>query len=192
MLADRSDPTGDVAALWRDLGIEPAELAARGLIRHEETTTLVPAETAPNGQVHQLAPAAAAAWKIMKAAALDTGVDIHILSGFRSFARQAEIIRSRLDAGMDIVGVLTILAPPGCSEHHTGRAVDISTKGIKALQLEFETTPAFDWLLQNAGAFGFTLSYPRDNAAGYGYEPWHWCFRASGCRQSAGSGSRAG
>ena len=67
-------------------------------------------------------------------------------------------------------------APPGCSEHHTGRAVDIGTPHCKVLDEEFEQTEAFDWLVRFAGKFGFRLSYPRGNSCGYAYEPWHWCF----------------
>jgi len=32
----------------------------------------------------------------------------------------------------------------------------------------------------NAGRFGFALSFPRDNAEGYVYEPWHGCYRPAG------------
>ncbi len=159
------------------LGITPALLEGRSLLRYEEASGLVPAEKAPNGRVHFLLPGAADAWRGMKAAAQRDGIDIHILSGFRSIARQGELIQVRLDGGMAIAEVLKILAPPGYSEHHTGRAVDVSTQGIKALQLEFESTPAFDWLNANAATFGFVLSFPRNNPAGYDYEPWHWCHR---------------
>ncbi len=159
------------------LGITPALLAGRALRRHEEAQGLATAEKAPNGRVHFLLPEAADAWRAMKAAAQGDGIDIHILSGFRSIARQGELIQVRLDGGMAIAEVLKILAPPGYSEHHTGRAVDVSTQGIKALQLEFESTPAFAWLTANAATFGFVLSFPRNNPAGYDYEPWHWCYR---------------
>jgi D-alanyl-D-alanine carboxypeptidase len=39
----------------------------------------------------------------------------------------------------------------------------------------FETTPAYEWLVKNAYKFGFALSYPKDNAY-YIFEPWHWRF----------------
>ena len=159
------------------LGITAALLEGRTLLRYDEAQGLVAAEKAPNGRMHFLLPEAAEAWRAMKAAAQSDGIDIHILSGFRSIARQGELIQVRLDGGMPIVDVLKILAPPGYSEHHTGRAVDVSTEGIKALQLEFESTPAFAWLDTNAATFGFRLSVPRNNPAGYDYEPWHWCYR---------------
>ncbi|MEO8102521.1 MAG: D-alanyl-D-alanine carboxypeptidase family protein, partial [Betaproteobacteria bacterium] len=47
------------------------------------------------------------------------------------------------------------------------------------LEVEFENTAAFRWLTGHAAEFGFRLSYPRGNTAGYQYEPWHWCFHDS-------------
>ncbi|MNW15580.1 D-alanyl-D-alanine carboxypeptidase [compost metagenome] len=45
------------------------------------------------------------------------------------------------------------------------------------LEEVFEQTPAFAWLQANADRFGFVLSFPRGNACGYLYEPWHWCYQ---------------
>ena len=69
-------------------------------------------------------------------------------------------------------------AAPGYSEHHTGCAVDIATPGSRPLTEEFEDSQAFRWLTDNAGKFGFSMSYPRNNPAGFIYEPWHWACRA--------------
>ena len=77
---------------------------------------------------------------------------------------------------MALESILTICAPPGYSEHHTGRAVDISTVGSPALEVEFDQTTAYAWLTENAAKFGYHLSYPLGNGWGYQYEPWHWCF----------------
>ena len=59
--------------------------------------------------------------------------------------------------------------------HHTGRAVDIATPGVPPLTEAFERSDAFRWLEKNATNHGFSMSYPRGNALGYVYEPWHWC-----------------
>ena len=114
----------------------------------------------------------------MKAAAQADGVAIRIVSAFRSIERQTEIVRGKLERGLSLDAILEVSAPPGYSEHHTGRAVDITTDGASALEIEFERTEAFRWLCSRAGEFGFSLSYPRDNPHGYAYEPWHWCHRA--------------
>ena len=75
--------------------------------------------------------------------------------------------------------ILRVNAAPGFSEHHTGRAVDLGTHDCEALEEEFEQTDAFVWLERNAESFGFAMSYPRGNASGFAYEPWHWCFESA-------------
>lgn len=113
----------------------------------------------------------------MKRQALADGEVLFIVSAFRGVERQIEIIRRKLDSGDSIDRILTVCAPPGYSEHHTGRAVDVGTSGSALLEPEFGQTSAFDWLGRNAGAFGFSLSYPAGNSYGYAHEPWHWCYR---------------
>jgi D-alanyl-D-alanine carboxypeptidase len=113
----------------------------------------------------------------MQAAASAEGVRLDIVSAFRSIDRQAKIVGRKLAAGEAIDQVLTVCAPPGFSEHHTGRAIDLTTPGSPRLEAEFEHTEAFAWLRRRACEFGFHLSYPRGNPQGYAYEPWHWCFR---------------
>ena len=115
----------------------------------------------------------------MRAAALEDGIELQVVSAFRSIDRQAEIIRRKLDAGQCIDDILCVSAPPGFSEHHTGRAVDIGTPGSPVLETAFEQTAAFAWLVANAGRFGFHMSYPENNRWGYQYEPWHWCHHAA-------------
>ncbi|HYS50488.1 MAG TPA: M15 family metallopeptidase, partial [Burkholderiales bacterium] len=105
-------------------------------------------------------------------------VIIRIGSAFRSVDRQAEIIGAKLAEGVSLDAVLCVSAPPGYSEHHSGRAVDVTTDEGAPLEPEFEKTEAFRWLSKNAVRFGFVLSYPAGNPYGYDYEPWHWCFRA--------------
>jgi len=102
---------------------------------------------------------------------------LEVVSAFRSIERQVEIIQAKLARNMSMEKILTLSAPPGYSEHHTGCAIDINTPGCIATEEEFERTEAFRWLQENATYFNFTLSYPRDNKLGFIYEPWHWCFQ---------------
>jgi D-alanyl-D-alanine carboxypeptidase len=179
--ADASGEGADrVRSLLASLRISPDALAARGLVLHPEATALEVAETGEGGREHLLTPAAAEAWRALKTAARSDGVDLRIVSAFRSIERQAEIVRAKLERGLSLEAILSVSAPPGYSEHHSGRAVDLTTEGVRALEVEFENTPAFEWLTRNAERFGFFLSYPRENQHGYAYEPWHWCFREPG------------
>ena len=160
-----------------ELGITESLIVSRGLSFCEEAESLEVVEVGENGREHSLAPSAAAAWRALKASALEGGICLVIVSAFRSIERQAEMVRGKLSNGLAIEEALSICAPPGFSEHHTGRAVDVSTPGVPSLEIEFDQTPAFTWLTENAGHFGFHLSYPIGNTQGYRYKPWHWCFR---------------
>jgi D-alanyl-D-alanine carboxypeptidase len=133
---------------------------------------------ADDGKPVRLTPRAAAAWKRMHAAAAVDGVDLLPLSGYRSVARQTRIIRKKLQAGQTITDILKLVAAPGCSEHHTGRAIDVGSADNQKLDEDFAKTVEFRWLEKHAARFGFNLSYPRRNRHGIGYEPWHWCWRA--------------
>jgi D-alanyl-D-alanine carboxypeptidase len=113
----------------------------------------------------------------MQEAALNDGIELQVVSAFRSASYQLGIIERKLDQGLSMDEILRASAAPGYSEHHSGRVVDISCPGFAALEEEFEQSPAFAWLKGNASRFGFSLSYPRNNKHGITYEPWHWCWR---------------
>lgn len=133
---------------------------------------------ADDRKVLKLTPRAAAAWKRMQAAAASDGVTLLPLSAFRSVARQTAVIRRKLARGEKIADILRLIAAPGCSEHHTGRALDVGSPKEMRLIAAFARTREFRWLKRHAAKFGFHLSYPRGNQPGIAYEPWHWCWRA--------------
>jgi D-alanyl-D-alanine carboxypeptidase len=166
-----------IRSLHRRLGI-PADYAARRqLPLHREARRLVSVgPAADDGKPVRLTPSAARAWKRMQAAAAREDVALLPLSGFRSIARQAKIIRRKRAAGWSVDEILRLVAAPGHSEHHTGRALDLGVAGHVGLDEDFARTPAYRWLRQHASAYGFRLSYPRKNVHGIGFEPWHWCW----------------
>jgi len=123
-----------------------------------------------------LAPRAARAWKRMREAAARDGIELLVVSAFRTVEYQLGILRRKLDRGQDMARILRATAAPGYSEHHTGRALDVTTPGFEALEEEFAGSPAFAWLRRHAKRFGFRLSYPRRNPHGIAFEPWHWCW----------------
>lgn len=130
-----------------------------------------------NDHEFSLHPAAAEAWNRLKAAAAAADIDLSIVSAFRSVARQQEIIEHKRKQGIPDWEIFKVNAPAGFSEHHSGRAIDITTQGYTPLEEEFEQSKAFAWLCDNAAGHGFTLSYPRDNEYGIAYEPWHWLYK---------------
>lgn len=163
--------------LWRRLQIPDAfaTRAARRLQRPARRLVVI-GRAPDDGRILRLAPGAARAWQRMEAAAARDGVRLLPLSAYRSVARQAEIIRRKLAAGEPIARILRVVAVPGCSEHHTGRALDLGSPQALRLDEKFARTREFRWLRRHAGRFGFLLSYPRNNRQGIVYEPWHWCW----------------
>ena len=170
-------PPQKIETLLASLQIASVRLTERGLLYQPEAESLVVAEVGDDGREHRLTPPAATDWQAMKAAAQSDGIALRIVSAFRSIERQAEIVRAKLERGLSLDAILEVSAPPGYSEHHTGRAVDMTTDGVPALEVEFEKTNAYRWLSRRAGEFGFSLSYPAGNPHGYAYEPWHWCHK---------------
>ena len=160
--------------LHQELGIPVDYGEDRSLPYYPEATGLV--DVGPNlvGRMQRLTSDTAASWQQMVQAASDDGIRLLIVSGFRSFDYQAQLIRNKLEAGQSIGEILEVIAAPGFSQHHTGGAVDIATPGSRSLTEEFEESNAFAWLGENAGEFAFSMSYPRDNSYGFIYEPWHW------------------
>lgn len=112
----------------------------------------------------------------MTAEARAESLQIVVISGFRTYQEQEVLYRGYV-ARMGEERASRISARPGHSEHQLGTTIDFSSPSA-GYQLEesFETTPEGAWLLQNAGRFGFVLSYAKGKEAltGYAYEPWHY------------------
>ena len=159
---------------WQRLGITSAHLAACRLPPYAEATELVAAGTDTFGRPQRMTAGTLAAWQAMVAAAHGDSVELLLVSAYRSVRYQCEVIERKLEAGRSIDDILRVNAPPGHSEHHTGRALDLTTPGVEPLTEAFEGTEAFAWLDARADRFGFSMSYPRNNADGIDYEPWHW------------------
>jgi D-alanyl-D-alanine carboxypeptidase len=132
------------------------------------------------GREQRLERRTAAQWEAMRGKAQQDGVVLLPVSGFRGFDYQRGIIERKLASGQTVEQIISVSMPPGFSEHHTGRALDIGTPDSKPLEEEFEHTAAFAWLTSKAGEFGFSMTYPRNNALGVIYEPWHWLFADKG------------
>lgn len=128
------------------------------------------------GKPFILHASAANAWRAMKDAAQKDQVKLKPFSGFRSYLHQKSLIERHLKNGRVIDSILTHIAIPGFSEHHSGLAVDIHADGNNKLEEEFEQTIEFLWLTEKASRFDFQLSYPRNNDQGIIYEPWHWYY----------------
>lgn len=116
--------------------------------------------------------------KMQKAAAKD-GINLRIVSGFRSTQRQVKTFAKKFPNGdikyatdSEIKNRARWSAPPGYSEHHTGLAIDINST-----ESSFADTKAFKWLKEHADEYGFEQSFKENNQQGVGFEPWHWRYQ---------------
>ena len=162
-----------IAQILKELGAPPRP----SLRLFAEAAELVSVGTDIYGREQRLTLATAGAWMNMHSAAEKDGEILQLISAFRSVDYQKQIIQRKLAAGQSWEQILRVSALPGCSEHHTGRTIDVTTPGCKPLEEEFEGTSAFRWLERRAGEFGFTMTYRRGNPFGVAYEPWHWTLK---------------
>jgi len=165
-----------IKRMHNELGIPSDYAEQSGLPAQDPPLSLVSVGKDMYGREQRLTPQAADAWRRMQSAATRDGVSLLLVSAFRPPAYQASLLRRKLDRGESIAEALQAVAAPGHSEHQSGRAIDVSCAGCAVLEVEFERTETFQWLMQNAQIFGFSLSYPRGNPHGIMYEPWHWCY----------------
>lgn len=179
MNSDQKILLAEIESSLKSLGIPFSLFEERKLPIFQDASELVLVENNSSGCPYYLTPEAGKAWNKLRDAANCDGVIIGIVSAYRSFQRQFEIVKSKIEKGMSPKVVFSVNAPPGCSEHHTGRAVDIGTPNCIPLDKSFDKTAAFSWLQSNAMQFGFELSYPPSNPFGFEYEPWHWCYQKS-------------
>lgn len=120
-----------------------------------------------------LEPEVSAAFEQMQADALNDGIELHILSDYRSYEEQV----ATFDYWVSVNGyeeATKLSAEPGFSEHQTGLVIDVGGTSCDLNEC-FATTPEGIWLADNCYKYGFIIRYPEGKEAitGYSYEPWH-------------------
>jgi LAS superfamily LD-carboxypeptidase LdcB len=112
--------------------------------------------------------------KSMMDSAKAEGVEMEILSAYRSFGEQ-QSLKSSYKVTYGAGTANSFSADQGYSEHQLGTTIDFTTQKIGSVLTGFDKTPAYTWLLANAYKFGFEMSYPKENSY-YIFEPWHFRF----------------
>lgn len=147
------------------------------------------------GKDVQLRKEAYEAFVNMKMAAYSDGIDLKVISSYRSFEHQARIWDRKysnyvdeegltpLDAIDKIIEYSTI---PGTSRHHWGTDVDLvdgyqKVDGDVLDSQKFETGKPYEsfkkWMDENSKKFDFYLVYTDDpKRKGFKYEPWHFSY----------------
>lgn len=112
-------------------------------------------------------------------AALEDGLKLSPLSGYRSIERQKSNFEARISIYMNqgyskkqaTIMASEIILPPQTSEHNAGLCMD-----ILSIYESFENTKEYAWLQEHAADYGFILRYPKDkqDITHITFEPWHW------------------
>jgi len=122
--------------------------------------------------------------KMMEKMKENIGKRLYVDSGYRSLGMQAYLFFYYLVKSnkFSLRENAKWIALPGYSEHGhpVNTAIDFtSIEGINGFNDgqtadDFIELPEYKWLLENAAAFNFYLTYPSDNKYGVAFEPWHW------------------
>lgn len=95
--------------------------------------------------------------ELNEAYAAEFGVNLTINSSYRTYAQQEALYDPSSKTA----------APPGCSNHGTGLAIDIGG-GVQTFG-----SAQYEWLKANAEAYGW-VHPPFAEPSGRNPEPWHW------------------
>ncbi len=113
---------------------------------------------------------------MLEAVKKETGKNIVIASGYRSYSEQFSLYVNWVrQLGQDEADKVS--ARPGFSEHQLGTVVDfIEQESGLSLTNAFDQSTAGRWLLENAYKYGYVQSYPegKEGTTGYSHEAWHW------------------
>lgn len=153
----------------------------------------IPAELADSAGYFGRREAVAAFARMHEAARAD-GVELRIISAFRSFDRQKTIWEEKWTGRRPVEGaradettpdleararlILRFSAMPGASRHHWGTDFDLNSLD-NAWFARSEGARVHAWLTARAGEFGFCQVYSEKGPArpdGYEEERWHWSY----------------
>ena len=134
-------------------------------------------------------------FKQMQNDAKKEGVEIEIVSGYRSYEKQKDIWNNKYNKNFEngILGIKNInriieySTLPGTSRHHWGTDIDIIDKRfIPKGDLLIEKNYAengiysqlFYWMKKNSKKYGFYLVYDDSpKRKGFKFEPWHYSYK---------------
>lgn len=147
------------------------------------------------GEGIQLRKEAHDAFVEMKKAAYQDGIDIKVVSSYRSFERQRAIFERKYlqytdDDGLEpleaIDKIIEYSTIPGTSRHHWGTDADMidaskPTEGDVLVAEKFEEGGPFAdmkaWMDTHSESYGFYLVYTDNRRRrGFKYEPWHYSY----------------
>ena len=144
----------------------------------EDTIELITVKNCEDEEFHIEKKAYEAFLRLREDLLSDEGMQIELVSVYRSVERQKRTWEKTLELrGLEYTQ--KYVAIPGCSEHHTGFGLDISVVVDGKVTHGIANHLAIDHLYKivhkKLAKHGFILRYPEDKQAvtKIGYEPWH-------------------
>lgn len=135
-------------------------------------TSLEATNYVDNMQLEQSTEGAA---KEMFTKAIEDGIYLIAISGYRDYSEQKHLFQSRVNED-GLEETLKDTAIPGSSEHQTGLALDILGEDYQYLDEGFANSESYKWLINNCYKYGFILRYPKgkEDITGVHFEPWQY------------------
>ena len=142
-----------------------------------------------------LLPEAFIKFKQMQNDAKKEGIEIEIVSGYRSYEKQKSIWNNKYNQNFErrIFGIKNInriiqySTLPGTSRHHWGTDIDIIDKrfipkGDLLIEKNYTEngiySELFSWMKKNSNKYGFYLVYDDSpERKGFKFEPWHYSYK---------------
>jgi zinc D-Ala-D-Ala carboxypeptidase len=158
-----------------------------------ETLVLVPSQYASREGIYMHKEAFEAFLEMYNAAEKD-GINLQIISGFRSFYHQKTIWENKWNGRVKLTGnilatdisdkqkraleILKFSAMPGTSRHHWGTDIDLNSLNNSYFE-SGKGAKVFEWLINYAGKYGFCRPYSEIGVSrdgGFQEEKWHWSY----------------
>ncbi len=146
---------------------------------YEDTVELIPTENVAGDQFEIEKKTYEAFLGLREDILKNDGIQTVLLGSHRTIKQQEEIFERFLNEyGLEYTN--QYVAKPGCSEHHTGLAIDVGIllegKLLRKQKDLLSVDHLFKIVQKKLPRYGFILRYPKGKEAitKIGYEPWHF------------------
>ena len=145
----------------------------------EDTVALIPTENVAGNRFQVEKKTYDAFCCLQEDILKNDGIQTVLLGSYRTIQQQEEIFEKNLmEFGMEYT--CKYVAKPGCSEHHTGLAIDVGIllegKLYHAREDLLSVDHLFKIIQKKLPKYGFLLRYPKgkESITKIAYEPWHY------------------
>lgn len=161
---------------------------------HTISANYVPSDLVqPNvsmNNVQTMRKEAASALEKMFAAAAKDGIQLYLVSGYRSYELQTSLYHTYIqEYGENYANHIDSI--PGASEHQLGLSADFGSLS-RACELDncFSAADSYTWLIKHAPEYGYILRYPegKESVTGIDYEPWAFRYIGADAEKITASG----